>query len=105
MGPALHAHASPLPPWGTQPQSLYHFTNASGFPQKPLGSMIVRGVRAAGSALLDLLIIQCSASESNKNYTRNVGVGLPFGGWGRVRFCFSSASERKGGGEPLQFFY
>lgn len=63
------------------------------------------GVQAAGFALigLPLLIIQYSASESNKNYTRNVGVGFCFCFFGGVRFCFSSASEGKGEESPLIF--
>lgn len=66
-----------------------------------------RGVQAAGSALLGLplLVIQYSASESNKNYTRNVGVGfLIFLGWGQI-LLFHLLQKEKGGGEPLRFFY
>lgn len=64
-----------------------------------------RGVQAAGSALLGLplLVIQYSASESNKNYTRNVGVGfLVF--WGGVRSCFFICFRKKKGEEsPFNF--
>lgn len=64
-----------------------------------------RGVQAAGSVLLGLplLMIQYSASESNKNYTRNVGVGfLVFGGG--VRSCFFICFRKKKGEEsPFDF--
>lgn len=61
-----------------------------------------RGFRAAGSALLGLLIIQCSASESNKNYTSNVGVGLFEGGVGSD-FTFHLLQKEKGEESPFNF--